>query len=258
MTGDNDRSSDSVCSSYGTQSNDVDPRNISIDDNDIPSVQTDMLDEEQLKSLENLKVAADPKDISDEERKRNVKKLAGAISHSLRLRGEINVRAFGSAAIGKATKALGIAKKYIEETDPDKNLQLAYSPAFITTRIGETTLTGICFVTFTTEKMNVDTSRVKSILKVTADDREIDPQERRLKVRKLAGAISHAVEENKECLVRCFGNASIAKACKALAISRGFTATRGSDLYCFNDFIVTKMGDNERTGISFFVFSNET
>lgn len=243
---------------YDADLNDVDPRNIKIDVSDVPSIQTDMLDEEQLKSLENLKVAADPKDISDEERKRNVKKLAGAISHSLRLRGEINVRAFGSAAIGKATKALGIAKKYIEETDVEKRLQLAYSPAFITTKIGDTTLTGICFVTFTTEKMEVDISKVQSVLKVTADPKDIDPQERRLKVRKLAGAIAHAVEENKECIVRCFGNASIAKACKALAISRGFTATRGSDLYCWNDFIVTKMGENERTGISFYCFSNET
>lgn len=231
---------------------------IVLEANDIPSIQTDMLDEEQLKSLENLKVAADPKDISDEERKRNVKKLAGAISHSLRLRGEINVRAFGSAAIGKATKALGIAKKYIEETDADKKLQLAYSPAFITTKIGDATLTGICFCTFTGDKMDIDMSKVQSILKVNADPKDIDPQERRLKVRKLAGAIAHAVEENKECIVRCFGNASISKACKALAIARGFTATRGPDLYCWNDFIVTKMGENERTGISFYVFSNET
>jgi len=225
---------------------------------DIPSIQTDMLDEEQLKSLENLKVAADPKDISDEDRKRNVKKLAGAISHSLRLRGEINVRAFGSAAIGKATKALGISKKYIEETDTEKKIQLAYAPSFITTKIGDATLTGIAFVAFTAERMDVDMSKVQSVLKVTADEKDIDPQERRLKVRKLAGAISHAIEENRECILRCFGNASISKACKALAIARGFVATRGKDLYCWNDFIVTRMGDNERTGISFYCFSNET
>lgn len=235
---------------------DVDPRSVLINDNDIPSVQTDMLDEEQLKSLENLKVAADAKDISDEERKRNVKKLAGAISHSLRLRGEINVRAFGSAAIGKATKALAISKKYIEETDVDKKLQLVYAPSFITTKIGDVTLTGIAFCCFTSSRMDIDVSKVKSILKVTADAREIDPQERRLKVRKLAGAISHAVEENKECIIRCFGNASISKACKALAIARGFVATRGNDLYTFNDFIVTRMGENERTGIQFYAFSN--
>ena len=235
--------------------NDVDMDDIS---KDIPSMQTDMLDEEQLKSLENLKVAADPKDISDEERKRNVKKLAGAISHSLRLRGEINVRAFGSSAIGKATKALAIAKKYIEETDTEKKLQLVYAPAFITTKIGETTLTGLAFCCFTSGKMDVDMSKVKSVLKVTADDKDIDPQERRLKVRKLAGAISHALEENKECCIRCFGNASITKACKAMAIARSFVAARGCDAYFFNDFIVTKMGENERTGLNFYAFTNQT
>jgi stage V sporulation protein S len=240
------------------KSDEIDATDTILDDNakNIPSIQTDMLDEEQLKSLENLKVAADPKDISDEERKRNVKKLAGAISHSLRLRGEINVRAFGSAAIGKATKALAIAKKYIEETDTEKKLQLAYAPSFITTKIGDATLTGIAFCCFTSDKMDVDMSKVKSVLKVTADQKDIDPQERRLKVRKLAGAISHAIEENKECCIRCFGNASIAKACKALAIARGFVANRGSDLYTFNEFIVTKMGENERTGINFYAFSN--
>jgi stage V sporulation protein S len=238
--------------------NDVEENDIVLEAKDIPPIQTDMLDEEQLKSLENLKVAADPKDISDEERKRNVKKLAGAISHSLRLRGEINVRAFGSAAIGKATKALGIAKKYIEETDPEKKLQLVYAPSFITTKIGDATLTGIAFITFLQDSIDIDMLRVNSVLKVTADQKDIDPQERRLKVRKLAGAISHALEENRECILRCFGNASIAKACKALAIARGFVATRGFDAYVFNDFIVTKMGDNERTGISFYCFSNET
>ena len=48
--------------------NDVDPNDIVLESKDVQSVQTDMLDEEQLKSLENLKVAADPKDISDEEK----------------------------------------------------------------------------------------------------------------------------------------------------------------------------------------------
>lgn len=206
------------------------------------------------KPIESLKVAADPSDITAEDRKRNVKRLAGAIAHSLRTKGEINVRAFGNAAIGKSTKALAIAKEYVSSTD---KLQLAYSPAFITTQIGDSTLTGIVFCTFCdTKKDLIDLSKVKSVLMVKADPKDIDPEDRRIAVRKLAGAINHAVEENRECLVRCFGNASIGKACKALAIARGFTATRGPDLYCWDDFIVTKMGDNERTGIAFYVFDN--
>jgi stage V sporulation protein SpoVS len=202
-----------------------------------------------------LKVAADPHEISPEDRKRNVKKLAGAISHSLRTGGEINVRCFGSASIGKACKALAIAKSYIADTH---NLQLAYSPAFLTAQIGDSTLTGICFVTFCNEKYDPNLFKdIKTVLMVKADPKDISSEDRKRNVKKLAGAISHAVEENKICSIRCFGNASIGKACKALAIARGFTATRGSDLYCWNDFIVTTMGDNERTGICFTAFSNE-
>jgi len=206
--------------------------------------------------LENLKVAADPQDLDPEERKRRVKKLAGAISHALRTNGEINVRAFGNAAIGKAAKALAIAKDYIADTH---QLQLVYSPAFIQAQVEQNTLTGIAFIVFT-DGLNrkVDYEKVKSVLMVKADPKEIENEERRLRVRKLAGAIAHAVEENHSCLVRCIGNACIGKGAKALAIARGFTATRGSDLYCWNDFIVTRMGDNERTGIVYYTFSNES
>jgi stage V sporulation protein SpoVS len=206
--------------------------------------------------LENLKVAADPQDLDPEERKRRVKKLAGAISHALRTNGEINVRAFGNAAIGKAAKALAIAKDYIADTH---QLQLVYSPAFIQTQVEENTLTGISFCAFTDgTKRDVDFSKIKSVLMVKADPKEIENEQRRLMVRKLAGAIAHAVEENHCCLVRCVGNACIGKGAKALAIARGFTATRGPDLYCWNDFIVTQMGDNERTGIVYYCFTNET
>ena len=241
----------------------IDEHTVQLDEQTIKEASKELIEDQSGQKAQNgkivldsLKVAADPQDISQEDRKRNVKKLAGAISHSLRTNGEINVRAFGNAAIGKSTKALAIAKKYIEETH---KLQLSYSPSFITTQIEGSTLTGIGFCTFASEKKDeIDYARVKSVLMVKADPKDIDPEERRLKVRKLAGAISHAVEENKECLVRCFGNSSIGKACKALAISRGFTATRGPDLYCWDDFIVTKMGENERTGIVFYVFTNET
>jgi stage V sporulation protein SpoVS len=230
--------------------------NIKLDEQTIKEISKEITPNDKI-SLESLKVAADPQDITAEERKRNVKKLAGAISHSLRLNGEINVRAFGNAAIGKAAKALAIAKDYIEDIN---KLQLSYSPAFITTNIGDSQLTGICFCTFCfagDESSNIKEEDCKSVLKVTADPKDILPADRRLKVRKLAGAISHAVEENGKCAIRCFGNAAIGKACKALAIARGFTATRGPDLYSFDKFIVTKMGDNERTGIIFYAYTNQ-
>lgn len=206
--------------------------------------------------INGLKVSADPAGISPEDRKRNVKRLAGAISHALRTKGEIPVRAFGPAAIGKAAKALAIAKDYVAETH---QLQLSYSPAFLTIQIDNHNLTGICFCVFAQEKTKeVEIEKVKSVLMVKADPKDIAPEDRRLRARKLAGAITHTIEENKECVVRCFGNACIAKAAKALAIARGFTATRGPDLYCWNSFIMTQMGDNERTGLSFYVFTNET
>lgn len=201
-----------------------------------------------------LKVKADPQDVSPEERKRNVKKLAGAISHSLRNSGEINVRCFGNASIGKGTKALAIAKDYIGV----QNLRLECSPAFITTKIGENELTGICFCTFAVQQEEpVDIEQVKSVLMIKADPRDIDPDERTQRVKKLAGAITHSLKENKEVVIRCFGNATIGKASKALAIARGFTATRGPDLYCWPNFIVADMQGNERTGIAFYAYTNE-
>lgn len=226
---------------------------IKIVTNEVDSVAKEIGNPEK---LENLKVAADPQDLDPEERKRRVKKLAGAISHALRTEGEINVRAFGNAAIGKAAKALAIAKDYIADTH---ELQLTYSPGFIQTQIEENTLTGISFSVFTDgPKRNVDYKLVKSVLMVKADPKDIENEARRLAVRKLAGAIAHAVEENNCCLIRCIGNACIGKGAKALAIARGFTATRSNDLYAWDDFIVTQMGDNERTGIVYYCFSNKS
>ena len=206
--------------------------------------------------LKELRVSADRQGVSSEERKRNVKKLAGAISHSLRTSGEINVRCFGSASIGKAAKALSIAREYINQTD---EIRLSFSPAFIESEIGGQSLTGISFCTFTTDDSEkVDVEDVESVLMAEADPKDISAEERKEKVRKLAGAISHAVAQNKECVIRCFGNAAIAKASKALAIARGYTATRGPDLYCWATFIVSTLDDGtELTGIAFLAYSNE-
>lgn len=207
--------------------------------------------------ITNLKVKADPKDITPDERKRNVKKLAGAVSHSLRARGEINVRCFGSASIGKASKALAIAKTYIGA----QNLQLDCAPGFITTKIDDNELTGICFYTFASEKTpnikEVDLDKVKTVLMVKADPKDITPDERKRNVKKLAGAIFHALEENKEVVIRCFGNSTLGKAGKAMAIARASTAGRGADAYFWPSFIVADMNGNERTGIAWYAHTNE-
>ena len=209
-----------------------------------------------------LKVKADEPDISGEERKKRVKKLAGAISHSLRANGEINVRCFGNASIGKAAKAIAIAHSYIGIGDNkgDNKLRLQCSPAFITTKIGENELTGISFCTFASEKdpeTDFTPEKCKSTLLVKADPKDVLPETRKMNVKKLAGAISHSLEENKEVLIRCFGNATIGKAAKALAIARGLVATRGPDLYTYPMFIVATIEGKERTGIVWYAFTNE-
>jgi stage V sporulation protein SpoVS len=226
-----------------------------MDANNEKSENSEEINNEEI--ITDLKVKADAQDITPDERKRSVKKLAGAISHSLRARGEINVRAFGSAAIGKATKALSIALNYISA----QNLQLECSPAFITAKMGENELTGISFVTFASEKnpdiKPVDINKVKTVLRVQADPQDVEPEERKKNVKKLAGSIAHALQENKEVIVRSFGNACLGKTAKSLAISRGYTAVRGVDMYCYPFFIVADMNGNERTGIAWYVHTNE-
>jgi len=155
----------------------------------------------QREVVSNLKVKSDPPDISSDDRKRNVKKLAGAISHSLRANGEISARCFGNASIGKAAKALAIARNYVETS----GLQLSCSPAFITTTMGDSELTGISFCTFATKKdeendFDFDIDKVKSVLMVKADNRDIEAEDRKSNVKKLAGAVAHSLEENKEVL----------------------------------------------------------
>ena len=210
-----------------------------------------------------LKVKADPKDISGEDRKKNVKKLAGAISHSLRANGEINVRCFGNAAIGKAVKAIAIARNYIKANISvnDKKLQLECAPAFVMTDIGDKKLTGISFFVFATEidsDADLNVEEIANPLMVKSDAYDIDAQQRKDSLHKLAGAISHSLEDKKEVVIRCFGNATIGKSAKALAVARGYTATRGPDLYCWPAFIVATINGNERTGIAWYAYTNES
>ncbi len=222
----------------------------------------DILSKSKKENIQDLKVSADPKEITPEERKRRVKKLAGAIGHALRTNGEINVRAFGSDAIYKAIKALAIARDYISATNP--NLEIAYAPAFIETEVETGVMTGICFCTFANTKpegfKDVDLSSIASVLMVKADPPELSSEDRKSNVRKLAGAITHSATSNSHCLVRAFGKTAASKAAKALAIARGFVATKGLDLYVWNSFVVANMDKTgtEKTGIVFYVFTNQT
>jgi len=226
---------------------------------------TDKNDKNDKNDITCLKVKADPPDITPEERKRNVKNLAGAISHALRNKGEIPIRAFGAAAVSKAVKALAIATTYLKV----QKIKLDCSVGFITTKVGENhdeELTGLCFIAFASEMpegyveidVNTEENRKKSLM-VKADPKDIGSEDRKSALHKLAGAISHALEENKDVvIIRAFGSASIHKASKALGVSRTHVSGRGYDLYFYPVFIMTDMSGQERTGIAWVARTNES
>jgi stage V sporulation protein S len=92
-----------------------------------------------------LRVKGDPPDVSAEERKRNVKNLAGAIAHGLRQYGEVYVRCFSHSTMGKASKAMAIARGFVAV----QGFDLYCAPAFIKADFGTQERTGICYWVFT-------------------------------------------------------------------------------------------------------------
>jgi len=92
-------------------------------------------------------------------------------------------------------------------------------------------------------------------LKVRADGPDASDEERKIMVKKLAGAIAHSLRANGEVHVRCFGNACIGKACKAIAISTSYVAPHGLSILCVPYFIEAEMDGHMKTGIAFRVFA---
>mgnify|MGYP006282955285 CR=1 FL=1 len=92
-------------------------------------------------------------------------------------------------------------------------------------------------------------------LKVKADGPNVSSETRKTKVKKLAGAIAHSLRTNGEVHVRCFGNACIGKACKAIAISSSYVAPHGLSILCTPYFIEAEMDGQTKTGIAFRVFA---
>ena len=101
-----------------------------------------------------------------------------------------------------------------------------------------------------------------NVLRVKADDPNATDEERKIKLKSLAGAVAHTLRNEGSVKVRCFGNACIGKAAKAIAIARGMVAVHGFDLFTTISFITAIMGKGKeevkKTGICFGVFSNET
>lgn len=97
-----------------------------------------------------------------------------------------------------------------------------------------------------------------NILRVKADPPDISPEDRKKNSKNLAGAIAHGLRQYGEVYVRCFSNATCGKASKSIAIARGYVAVQGFDLYCAPSFITAEIGGQERTGICYWVFTNQT
>jgi stage V sporulation protein S len=95
-------------------------------------------------------------------------------------------------------------------------------------------------------------------LRVKADPPDATSEERKKAAKNLAGAIAHGLRQYGEVYVRCFSNATGWKASKAIAIARGYVAVQGFDLYCAPSFITADIGGAERTGICYWVFTNQT
>jgi stage V sporulation protein S len=69
----------------------------------------------------------------------------------------------------------------------------------------------------------------------------------------VAGAIAVAVKESFETEVQAIGAGAINQAVKAIAVSRGFLAPAGIEIYCQPSFISLCLEGEERTGIKFLV-----
>lgn len=91
-----------------------------------------------------LRVKADPPGTTDEERKRRMKALAGAIAHGLRRFGEVHVRAIGKEATYKAVKSIIDASGFVAVHGHDLYTRPGYIMAGDVT--GKDEMTGISFL----------------------------------------------------------------------------------------------------------------
>ena len=103
-----------------------------------------------------LKVKADPKDVSTEDRAKAIRALGGAISHGLRRHGEVYVRAFGPAAVYKATKGIATARSFVAS----QGFDLYTAIYFIVANMEGEEKTGMCFLCVTSSVGEQDVGRM--------------------------------------------------------------------------------------------------
>lgn len=112
--------------------------------------------------------------------------------------------------------------------------------------------------TTTANESSATEKKFSNILKVKADPPDLADDERKKRVKGLAGAIAHGMRQFGEVHLRCFGDHAIAKAAKATAIARSYLAAHGFDLYTSQYYIKTDMDNKERTGLCFLCVSSQT
>jgi stage V sporulation protein SpoVS len=97
-----------------------------------------------------------------------------------------------------------------------------------------------------------------NVLRVKADPPDITKDEKKRRVKSLAGAISHNLRRFGEIHVRFMGEPAALKTVKAIAIASGMVAVHGLDLYCRPGFFMAGdiEGDKEMTGMCFLVFAS--
>lgn len=71
----------------------------------------------------------------------------------------------------------------------------------------------------------------------------------------LASAISHAVYDGKRVVLRAIGAGAVNQAVKALVVAQGYVAQRGLVLANRPGFITVPMDGEERTAVTFHVFT---
>lgn len=71
----------------------------------------------------------------------------------------------------------------------------------------------------------------------------------------LASAISHAIYDNKKVVLRAIGAGAVNQAVKAIIVAQGYVAQRGMSIVTRPGFISADMNGEERTAITFHVFT---
>jgi stage V sporulation protein SpoVS len=205
-----------------------------------------------------LKVKSDGNNSTHEERRENVKKLAGAISHALREHKAIYIRTVGDGCIDKTVKALCIARKNLSNDD----LSLAYRPGFIDVTIGEEEISGVGFEVFIEkgEFYDVDLNdEEENTLKVSSDSNVESHKEKIENRKKLASAITYSLKDTDGVILKCLKRGSVVKAIKSIIYAVGQEAMKGKQIRVWSDYypVDSQEEGKSMTGIAFFVYEEE-